>query len=162
MAVPSRRTPPFTRPKHLSSAGHQRDNFQERGCLQSGGRECPCLQLPLWMADRERLDRQRERLPIHEGHCGADPRKRFLFLYCLISITPRLDCLLPASWLLPGSAPLEAFSINWYGEAWHLAFILCLQLLTWTPGKQRVFHTLPESRPQRGDLHILQKFHALH
>lgn len=47
-------------------------------------------------------------------------------------------------------------------EAWQLADILCLQLpLPYPPGKQQVYHTLPQSRPQWVALVILQKFHAL-
>lgn len=60
---------------------------------------CPCPQLPLWMVDRERLDRQR--LSIHEGHCGADSRKRFLFPHGLISITPQPSSQHPGFFLVP-------------------------------------------------------------
>lgn len=45
--------------------------------------------------------------PSMKGHCGAGSRKCLLFLHCSISIMPQLNCLLPASWLLPGSTPLE-------------------------------------------------------
>lgn len=66
------------------------------------------------LEDRKRLDRNPS---IREGQCGAASRKLFPFLHCLISIMPQLSCLLPASWLLPGSTPLEAFSINWHSQS---------------------------------------------
>lgn len=46
-------------------------------------------------------ERERERLSIHEGHCGANSRKRFLFLHGLFSITPQPSSQHPGFFLVP-------------------------------------------------------------
>lgn len=50
---------------------------------------------------KEVRQRERERLSIHEGHCGANSRKPFLFLHGLSSFTPQPSSQHPGFFLVP-------------------------------------------------------------